>query len=105
MTFTFTKVFLTQVSILLLNYLWTLDAATIKCSSHLGLRSVCLSAIGLLGPEADELQIKSVPKRPGAPCSCADRADSGRRAGRASFRWAAWCRDCGSPSLVDKDKV
>lgn len=43
-----------------------------------------------------------VPRPPAVPSSCAGRADCGRRAGRASFRWAAWCRDCGSPSLGEK---
>lgn len=43
--------------------------------------------------------MKSVPKIPGVPRSYANRVDCGRRAWRASFRWAAWRRDCGSPSL------
>lgn len=52
-----------------------------------------------------ELQIKSLPKCPGVPCSYANWADYGRRAGRASFRWAAWCRDCDSPSLVGREET
>lgn len=61
--------------------------------------------LSLLDSNTGKLQRKSVPKSPGVPCSCANRVDYGRRAGRVSFRWAAWCRGCGSPALVEKDKM